>query len=144
MKRGHFRFNLSFVFLNKEIVSLFGHRLQIVGKVRIHAEITQKMDDPREKVVLAVKELYQLDFTELKQEQKEIIWSLLEKKDVFGLLPTGFGKSMIFTLFPLILDQVHKNIIDLFSELTCPVLKHTNLNDKNSGDAVLLKLRARS
>jgi superfamily II DNA helicase RecQ len=31
---------------------------------------------------------------------------LQKKKDIFGLLPTGFGKSMTFILFPLILDQV--------------------------------------
>lgn len=36
----------------------------------------------------------------LKPEQKECIKELLSKKDVFGLLPTGFGKSLIYQLFP--------------------------------------------
>ena len=34
----------------------------------------------------------------LKVEQKEDVESLLRGKDVFGVLPTGFGKSLIFVL----------------------------------------------
>ena len=37
----------------------------------------------------------------LKAEQKEAVESLLRAKDVFGVLPTGFGKSLIFQLFAL-------------------------------------------
>ena len=37
----------------------------------------------------------------LKEEQKEAVESLLRGKDVFGVLPTGFGKSLIFQLFVL-------------------------------------------
>ena len=37
----------------------------------------------------------------LKTEQKEAVESLLRGKDVFGVLPTGFGKSLIFQLFVL-------------------------------------------
>ena len=37
----------------------------------------------------------------LKVEQKEDVESLLRGKDVFGVLPTGFGKSLIFQLFVL-------------------------------------------
>ena len=32
----------------------------------------------------------------LKAEQKKAVESLLRGKDVFGVLPTGFGKSLIF------------------------------------------------
>ena len=38
----------------------------------------------------------------LKDEQKKCIAALLQKKDVFGLLPTGFGKCLIFQLYPRI------------------------------------------
>ena len=37
----------------------------------------------------------------LKSEQKEAVESLLKLRDVFGVLPTGFEKSMIFQLFVL-------------------------------------------
>ena len=37
----------------------------------------------------------------LKAEQKEAVESLLRGKDVFGVLPTGFGKSLIFELLVL-------------------------------------------
>ena len=35
----------------------------------------------------------------LKAEQKEAVESLLRGKDVFGVLRTGFEKSLIFQLF---------------------------------------------
>ena len=35
----------------------------------------------------------------LKREQKQAIVSLLNGEDVLAVLPTGFGKSMIFTVF---------------------------------------------
>lgn len=41
-----------------------------------------------------------IDF--LKDKQKECIKVLLDKKDVLGLLPTGFEKSLIYQLFPKI------------------------------------------
>ena len=37
----------------------------------------------------------------LKAEQKEAVESLLRGKDVFGVLPTGFRKSLIFELLVL-------------------------------------------
>ena len=44
----------------------------------------------------------------LKDEQKKCIAALqLQKKDVLGLLPTGFGKSLIFQLYPRIFELVN-------------------------------------
>lgn len=48
---------------------------------------------------------YGFDF-ELKEEQRTVVFDILEKKDVFALLPTGFGKSMTYTLVPLVADEV--------------------------------------
>ena len=47
---------------------------------------------------------------ELKEEQTEILSAVLEGKDVFAQLPTGYGKSLIYTLIPLLLDELHVNI----------------------------------
>ena len=42
----------------------------------------------------------------LKSEQKEAVESLLKGRDVFGVLSTGFGKSLIFQLFVLVKNRV--------------------------------------
>ena len=42
----------------------------------------------------------------LKDAQVECLNALLKGKDVFALLPTRYGKSMIYSLFPLIMQQV--------------------------------------
>ena len=43
----------------------------------------------------------------LKKEQEQAVLALLEKKDVFAVLPTGFGKSLIYQSY-----CVTKNVID--------------------------------
>ena len=42
------------------------------------------------------------NFSELKDKQLQIIEALMDKKDVVGLLPTGYGKSMTYIIPPLI------------------------------------------
>ena len=42
-----------------------------------------------------------LNISSLKEEQKEAVLDLLNGKDVMAILPTGFGKSVIFQLFIL-------------------------------------------
>ena len=45
-----------------------------------------------------------------KKEQREIFHSLMcEKRDTFGFLPTGYGKSLAYILPPLLYDQVRTN-----------------------------------
>lgn len=48
---------------------------------------------------------FNLDFS-LKKEQITVLDALLERKDVIAILPTGFGKSMCYSLLPLMYDQV--------------------------------------
>ena len=50
----------------------------------------------------AIEEKYKLTF---KKEQKEAISAILNGDDVFAVLPTGFGKSYIYTFlrsFPVL------------------------------------------
>ena len=58
-----------------------------------------------DEALLSVCESLKLPFT-LKDEQCEALRLLFEKKHTFCLLPTGFGKSVIFVLPPLIMDKV--------------------------------------
>ena len=55
--------------------------------------------------------------TQLKVEQKHCLRSLVEKKDVFGILPTGFGKSIIFQILPRVM-KVLWNLDDSSSRHT--------------------------
>jgi ATP-dependent DNA helicase RecQ len=42
----------------------------------------------------------------LKSEQMEAITHILRGRDVFGVLPTGYGKSMIFMLLPAVIPML--------------------------------------
>ena len=44
-------------------------------------------------------------FFQLKDEQKRALRSLFERRDVVGILPTGFGKSLIFQLLALLATE---------------------------------------
>lgn len=45
-------------------------------------------------------------YTELKEEQRCILLNFLKGRDVFGCLPTGFGKSVCFLLLPMLFDEL--------------------------------------
>lgn len=53
-------------------------------------------------------------YEKLKPEQIEILTNLLNNEDVVGLLPTGFGKSLIFIMHFLLLNE---NVM-----IVCPLL----------------------
>ena len=44
----------------------------------------------------------------LKEEQKHCLGSMADKKGVFGILPTGFGKSLIFQLLQRLSRELWK------------------------------------
>ena len=58
----------------------------------------------------------------LKVEQRKVISSFIKGQDVFGILPTGFGKSLCFACLPLIFDRIRddglSSIIIILSPLT--------------------------
>ncbi len=46
-----------------------------------------------------------LGYSCLKAEQQSIISSFVRGNDVFGVLPTGFGKSLCYTCLPMVFDD---------------------------------------
>lgn len=40
----------------------------------------------------------------LKEKQEEAVLALMEKNDVFAVLPTGYGKSLIYGILPVAFD----------------------------------------
>ncbi len=66
----------------------------------------------------AIKTRFNFNF-DLKDKQISCLSSIVAKKNVFSVLPTGFGKSASFLLPPLILDEVSSSqfIVDNFELL---------------------------
>jgi len=64
----------------------------------------------------------------LKDKQIEIIEALMDKKDVIGLLPTGYGKSMTYLIPPLIKKKAMFIISPLISLMEDQKEKLNNLN----------------
>lgn len=44
---------------------------------------------------------------ELKDEQREALFAALSKEDVFAILPTGYGKSLIYQILPSLSAEVY-------------------------------------
>ena len=42
----------------------------------------------------------------LKEKQKEAILTFLSGRDTFMVLPTGYGKSLIYAMLPLVFDKI--------------------------------------
>ena len=69
------------------------------------------MERVKECVTDAAKEL---GYPEMKPEQLEAAASFIEGRDVFSVLPTGFGKSLCYACLPLAFDQFMKKRARLF------------------------------
>lgn len=64
----------------------------------------------------------------IRQQQKEAIINIIQSKDTLALLPTGFGKSWIYMLLPLIVQELRKiGFCDIFpSQPVIPVIQPLN------------------
>ena len=47
-----------------------------------------------------------LGYQQMKPQQLEVIESFIKGNDVFGVLPTGFGKSLCYGCLPLVYDTL--------------------------------------
>ena len=57
-----------------------------------------------ERVLLEVSE--ELGFPSLKVKQKEAVRAFVKGNDTFVSLPTGYGKSVIFAILPMVFDKL--------------------------------------
>lgn len=58
-----------------------------------------------------------LGLCSLKRHQKEAILSFLSGQDVFVLLPTGYGKSIIYAILQLLYDKLNGKPVDLIARV---------------------------
>lgn len=54
----------------------------------------------------AAKAVQQLGYTAIKQDQLKVVIGVMQRRDVFAVLPTGFGKSLCFACLPSMFDQL--------------------------------------
>ena len=50
--------------------------------------------------------VHQLGYVSLKSEQLKVVVGITEGRDVFAVLPTGYGKSLFFACLPVVFDQL--------------------------------------
>ena len=74
----------------------------------------------------------------LKEAQREALCSLMNFRDTCVFLPTGYGKSMIFMLYPLMLDAAYggKNIALVISPLRV-LMRNLEEQYKSKGFSVI-------
>lgn len=66
---------------------------------------------------------------ELKKEQKEVLEYVYKGRDCFAVLPTGFGKSVIFHLIPYLFQQRSAIVVAPISALMeDPLLPLSEMN----------------
>ena len=61
-----------------------------------------------ERVKECVIDAAELGYPEMKLEQLEVAATCIEGRDVFAVLPTGFGKSLCYACLPLAFDKFLK------------------------------------
>ena len=68
-----------------------------------------------------------LGYDQMKPEQQALVEQFVSGRDVFGILRTGFGKSLCFGCLPLVFDEmlVHENasIIVIASHLAIAIMQ---------------------
>ena len=50
--------------------------------------------------------IQKLGYSELKQEQLKVVMAFIGGRDVFAVLPTGYGKTLCYACLPLVFDEL--------------------------------------
>ena len=61
------------------------------------------------------KSVMRLGYAKLKREQEDVVTAFLSGRDVFLILPTGFGKTLCYACLPLILMRGIKSSCTTFN-----------------------------
>ena len=51
-----------------------------------------------------------LGYESFKSDQETIVSGLLEDRDVFAILPTGYRKSLCYACLPWVYDEIFRNL----------------------------------
>ena len=70
-----------------------------------------------------------LQIESLKPKQQELINCWIRKEDSIGILPTGYGKSICFTL-PFLIKKEKKNVIVISPLISLMEDQRKGLNEK--------------
>ena len=73
--------------------------------VSLHEMATRDYETEEIECVLHIAST-ELGWPSLKSKQKEAILAFVLSKDTFVSLPTGYDKSLIFTMLPLVFDKL--------------------------------------
>ena len=68
----------------------------------------------------------------------EVILSLVMGKDVFAILPTGYGKSLCYASLPLLLDYLYQPTEKSIYSYCCDTIDSYNGRPGKSNEAKLL------
>ena len=78
------------------------HSFSLSGEIILNCTSFAKMELDDLNVILETHD-YQID---IRDEQFECLQHLEKGENVFAQLPTGYGKSLIYTLYPLYMEKV--------------------------------------
>lgn len=72
-----------------------------------------------------------LGYQGLRELQMEVIIAVVTGNDVFGVMPTGYGKSLIYGCLPLVYDSLYKpvdpSIVCVVTPLTAIITDQVSL-----------------
>ena len=83
-------------------------------------------EETAEKAITRI--IQKLGYSQLKPEQLKVIMEFICGKDVFAVLPTGFGKTLCYACLPLVFDELtHGRAPSIILVVTTPQPKQRTI-----------------
>ena len=85
-------------------------------------------EETAEKAITCI--IQKLGYSQLKPEQLKVIMEFVCGKDVFAVLPTGFGKTLCYACLPLVFDELtHRRAPSIILVVTpCVITREILIN----------------